>query len=44
MKASVVMDTDMLAMSVMNAFDNLAEKGNAGDYSLCYINTAVRAS
>lgn len=43
-KASVVMDTDMLAMSVMNAFDNLAEKGNAGDYSLCYINTAVRAS
>ena len=43
-QAAGVYDTDILASSVMNAFDSLAEKGNAGDYTLCYINTVVRAS
>ncbi|MGX8729223.1 MAG: hypothetical protein ACSW75_06600, partial [Lachnospiraceae bacterium] len=43
-QAAGVYDTDILASSVMNAFDSLAEKGNAGDYALCYINTVVRTS
>ena len=43
-QASAMMDTDILAASVMNAFESLAEKGNAGDFSLCYINTLARMS
>lgn len=41
-KACGIYDTGLLSDSVMKAFDSLAEKGNAGDYSLCYVNTVVR--
>ena len=42
--ASVMIDVYILAASVLAAFDSLAEKGNAGDYSLCYIHTLVRTA